>query len=240
LIGILGFADPVTIQSVSSETVVTEFTIPVVMTEPLNWKNVRVQRSQELEKLEVRPGQTEKGPVIRCRIENADVPAGGLGGTISLDHEMSGRSGTLTCIIGKQAAFDVSPKIIRFFPAKELGEYEATVFVRFKANPEGIGATGERPSIDCRLVGDPLQLAENQLADGVVRTKIRLLETMMDRIAEQSAKSKAEPGLVWHTRIEGKSHYVNNSFHSQQCSCSEQRVTRVVRTIRFARLRGDR
>lgn len=119
--GILTFGVKSVVAEFGAEDRAKIFSIPLLLTSPVDFETVEVSVSEGLKGLTLRKVQTVDSFAFECTLDDKLFEKGGLGELI-VRHQKSGRSDTIPCSIERKPAIKLMPSVLRFAPKSEEGK----------------------------------------------------------------------------------------------------------------------
>jgi hypothetical protein len=135
--GILTFGVKSVVAEFGAEDRAQSFSIPLLLTSPVDFENVEVSVSEGLTGLTLRKVQTVDSFAFECALDDKLFEKGGLG-ELTVRHQKSGRSDTIPCSIERKPAIKLMPSVLRFAPKSEEGKSTdqevATLLIRIDSS----------------------------------------------------------------------------------------------------------
>lgn len=202
--GLLAFTERSIVAEYGSEDRLKTFSIPFVITNPVDFASLELSPSKGLYGLDFKAKKDGDRTFVDCALNDQLFEKGGVGELTIRDPKL-GRSDTIACVIERKPALKLMPNVIRFSSAKsDLGiirEEKAVLLLRIDPSYlhwKGEVEQKEESYVDIELGGDAdgYAISHTRLTNGLYRIYISRQLKKSVAVSEEDKESGSQMSLL--------------------------------------------
>ena len=154
-----------------------EIEIPLLVTAPLDWKNVRIETSDNLDSVAAEVVHRENGPVVKAKIPVSILQKGNVRGELHITNSGGWESDTYMLSIKDTRQHEISPRILKFKKTNGAG-FVATAVVKMAGF--STASANSSPEIKVRIGDQELAAKTKLLGKNTFRVELQAKEAIAE------------------------------------------------------------